>query len=121
MGELFRDLTTGTQTLIGQEIRLAKLEITQGLKNGAQGMAFLAVAGVFGLVGLIALAFTMVAVLSLFLPAWLSALIVTVLFFGIAGIMALLGKKKLNKASPAPQETIETLKEDQEWLKQQIR
>lgn len=121
MGELFKDLATGTQTLVSQEIRLAKLEITESIKNAGLGAGLFAGAAVFGLVGLIALAFTLVAVLSLFLPPWLAGLIVTVLFFGVAGALALIGKNRLSKANPAPEETIQTLKEDQEWLKRQLK
>ncbi len=121
MGELFRELAAGTQTLISQEIRLAKLEVKESVTNASMGIAFFVVAAVFGFIGLMLAAFTLVVVLSLVLPVWLSALIVTVLFFAVAGVGALVGKSKLSKARPMPQETIETLKEDQEWLKQQIR
>ncbi len=121
MGELFKELAAGTQTLISQEIRLAKLEVKESVTNASTGIAFFVIAAVFGFIGLMLAAFTLVVVLSLVLPPWLSALLVTVLFFTVAGVGALVGKSKLSKARPVPQETIQTLKEDQEWLKQQIK
>ncbi len=121
MGDLFRDLARDTQLLVSQEIRLAKLEITDSMKSAGMGAGLFAGAAVFGLVGLIGVAATLVAVLSLFLPVWASALIVTIVYFAIAGALALMGRIKMKDANPAPQATIETLKEDQEWLRQQIK
>ncbi len=121
VGELFGDLTRGIQTLISQEIELAKLEIKQSAQSAGLAGAFLAGAAVFGLVGLIMGAVTITAVLALFLPTWLSALIVTVALFAMAGILGLTGKSKLAATRPVPQQTIETLKEDQEWLKHQLK
>ncbi len=121
MGDLFRDLARDTQYLVSQEIRLAQMEVTESAKSAGMGAGLLAGAAAFGLVGLIGVAATLVAVLSLVLPVWAAALIVTILYFIIAGGLALAGYVKLKEASPTPQATIETLKEDQEWLKQQIK
>jgi hypothetical protein len=121
LGELFKDLMAGTQLLISQEIRLAQLEIKESVKNAGVGAGLLAGAGAFGLVGLIAAACTLGALLNLFLPVWASALIVTIVFFAIAGALGLLGRNRLKEANPTPEATIQTLKEDQEWLKQQIK
>jgi hypothetical protein len=121
LGELFKDLAAGTQLLISQEIRLAELEIKDSVRNAGVGAGLLAGAGAFGLVGLIAAAFTLGALLNLFLPVWASALIVTIVFFAIAGALGLLGRNRLKEANPTPEATIQTLKEDQEWLKQQIK
>jgi hypothetical protein len=54
------------------------------------------------------------------MDAWLAALIVTVLWGAIAGVLALQGKHKVEEATPPqPEQTIETLKEDVEWAKRQ--
>ncbi len=121
IGELFSDLTRGIQTLISQEIELAKLELKESAQSAGLAGAFLAGAAVFGLVGLIMAAVTVTILLALVLPAWLSALIVTIGFFAVAGFLGLLGKSKLSETKPVPQQTLETLKEDQEWLKRQLR
>jgi uncharacterized membrane protein YqjE len=121
LGELFGDLAAGVQLLVSQEIRLAKLEMRESVKNAGMGAGFFAGAGAFGLVGLIGTAFTLGALLALILPVWTAALIVTVIYLGIAGALALIGRSRLKQANPVPEATIETLKEDQEWLKQQIK
>ena len=69
-------------------MRLARINISRGIKNAGISAGMFGGTAAFGLVGLMALAFTVGAVLSLFLPAWLAGLIVTVLFFAIAGILA---------------------------------
>ena len=60
------------------------------------------------------------ALLATGLDVWLSALIVTVVYAAIAGVLALMGKKKVQQATPpVPEQTVETLKEDVEWAKTQ--
>jgi uncharacterized membrane protein YqjE len=118
--DIVRDLTEGTQQLISQEIELAKLELKQSAQSATMVGIFLPGAAVFALVGLIMAAATVTLLLALVLPGWLAALIVTILFFGAAGTMGLIAKSKLSSANPVPRETIETLKENQEWLKRQM-
>ncbi len=121
VSELVGELARGTQTLIGQEIELAKLELKQSAQSAGVAGGLLAGAAVFGLVGLIMAAATVTLLLTLILPAWLSALIVTAGLFLVAGTLGLMGKVKLSSAKPVPQQTIETLKENQEWLKHQMK
>ena len=120
IGELLKQLSQETAALVRQEIELAKAEVTQ--KGKAAGVA----AGLFGGAGAIGLgafgAFTafLVLLLALALPAWASALIVTVVYGAIAAVLALRGKRKMQEASPpVPQQTVETVKEDIEWAKTQ--
>jgi hypothetical protein len=56
------------------------------------------------------------------MPAWLAALIVTVVYGVIAAVLALQGRNKVKQmGSPVPEQTIETVKEDVEWAKTQMR
>ena len=73
-----------------------------------------------GLVGFIFLMLALTYFLNRWLAEWLSALLVGAVLVGIAAILFFNGRDKLSAASLTPDQTIATLKEDQEWAKQQI-
>lgn len=118
VGELLRELSAETSTLVRQEVQLAKAELTEKAKQAGKGAGLLGGAAVMGLALLGAFTAFLIAVIALAVSVWLSALIVTVLYGVIAGVLALAGKKALQQAGPAkPQQTIDTLKEDAQWTK----
>lgn len=130
--ELVKQLTEQTTLLVQQEIQLAKVEtkeaidlakaeMTEKAKEAGKGAGMLGAAGVLGLLAGIAFTAFLILVLGTFLPDWLAALIVTVLYAAIAAVLALQGKKQLQSIDPAPKQTIETVKEDIEWAKTQNR
>jgi len=122
VGELLKQLSQETTTLVRQELDLAKAEMTVKAKEGGKGAGFLGGAGVAGLVFLIALTLTLIGLLDTFMKYWIAALIVTVLWGAVAAVLALTGKNKLQEAGPpVPEQTKETLKEDVEWAKTQKR
>ncbi len=75
-------------------------------------MGLFSAAGVLALFGVGALVATAIIALALVLPLWLSALIVTVVLFVAAGVVALLGRSQVQQASPTPEQTIENVKRD---------
>src|SRR5918998_639035 len=89
IGELVKDLASQTSTLVRQEIKLAQAEVTQKGKIAGKGAGMLAGAGVTALLGLGALTAFLIIVLDSFLPLWLAALIVTLLWFAVAAVLAL--------------------------------
>jgi len=121
--DLLKQLSTETTTLVKQELDLAKAELTEKGKQAGTGAGLFGGAGVMGL--LTAGAFTAFVILLLTeigLDAWLSALIVTLIYGAVAAFLALRGKQELDKATPAkPEQTIETLKEDAEWARTRTR
>jgi uncharacterized membrane protein YqjE len=122
VGELLRELSAETSTLVRQEVQLAKAELTEKGKQAGKGAGLLGGAAVMGLALLGAFTAFLIAVIALAVPVWLSALIVTVLYGVIAGVLALAGKKALQQAGPAkPEQTIDTLKEDAQWAKTQAK
>ncbi len=122
VGELLRELSQETSTLVRQEVQLAKVELTEKAKQAGRGAGLLAGAAVVGLALLGALTAFLIAVIALVVPVWLSALIVTALYGVIAGVLALAGKKALQRAvPPTPEQTVETIKEDVQWAKTQAR
>jgi uncharacterized membrane protein YqjE len=116
--ELLRQLSDQTTTLVRQEIELAKLEFREKGKKAGQGAGMFGGAGVFGLYAVGALTATIILALATFLPGWVAALIVTVVYGAIAGVLALRGRSQVKQATPpVPEQAVETTKEDVRWVK----
>jgi MFS family permease len=119
LGELVKALATETSTLVKQEIDLAKAEMTEKGKRAGKGAGMFGAAGIVGFLALSALTACLVALLATAVDhVWLAALIVALVYGAVAGVLALTGKKEVQEATPpAPEQTIETLKEDVQWAK----
>jgi uncharacterized membrane protein YqjE len=117
-GELLKQLTDQTTRLVRQEIELAKLELQEKGKKAGVGAGLFGGAGALGLYALGALTATIILALATFLPGWVAALIVTVVYGAIAGVLALRGKAQVKQATPpVPEQAVETTKEDARWVK----
>jgi uncharacterized membrane protein YqjE len=112
-GELLSQFSAQASQLIRGELQLARAEMQESAKGLGLGAGLFGTAGLVALYGVGTLIATIVLALSLALPAWLAALITTVVLFAIAAVAALIGKGKVSKAAPlAPQQTIDNLKQD---------
>ncbi len=119
VGELVGQATEQLSQLVRQEIALAKTELTEKGKRAGKGGGMLGGAGAVAYVGLMALAGTGVAALSLVLAVWAAALIVTGVLFVIAGVLAMMGRAQLRRATPPmPERTIDSVKADVEAIKE---
>jgi Putative Actinobacterial Holin-X, holin superfamily III len=128
---LVKDLTQQASTLVHQEVELVKLEVHENIELAKQEMAEkgkragigVAALGAAGGAVLLALgAFTAFLVLALdgVMPNWLAALCAALLWVVVAIPLALYGRKKIDEVgTPVPRRTIESVKEDVEWLKHQ--
>jgi uncharacterized membrane protein YqjE len=122
VGELLKRLSEETTTLVRQELELAKAEVSEKGKEVGVGAGMLGGAGVSGLLALGALTATVILALDTAMDSWLAALIVTVVWSAIAGALALTGRGRIREASPAaPEQTIDTVKEDVRWAKTRAR
>jgi uncharacterized membrane protein YqjE len=122
LGALVHDLTTQVPELIRSEMRLAQAEVAEKGKRAGIGIGMFSAAGLLGFFGLAALLTTIVLVLDLWTPAWVAALIVTVVLFVTAGVLALQGKNKVQEAQPpVPERAVEGVKEDIATVKGQHR
>jgi hypothetical protein len=118
VGELLKQLSQETSTLVRQELELAKAEMSQKGKKAGVGAGMLGGAGVSGLLFLGALTATIIGLLDTAMKFWLAALIVTILWAAVAGVLALQGRKKLQDATPpVPEQAQESVKEDVQWAK----
>jgi uncharacterized membrane protein YqjE len=122
MGELVKQLSDQTTALVRAEVELAKAELAEKGKKAGMGAGMFGGAGLFGVFGFAALTAAIIAALDLAMATWLAALIVAVVYFAIAGIAALMGKKKVDEATPlAPQQAIDTTKADVEVAKARVK
>jgi MFS family permease len=122
IGELFTELSEQTSTLIRQELELARAELKEKGREAGKGAGFLGGAGVVGLLAAGALTACLILLLDKAVAAWVAALIVAVVYGAIAGVLALRGKERVQASTPpAPEQTIETVKEDVEWAKTRAR
>jgi hypothetical protein len=118
--ELLRQLSQETTHLLKQEIELAKAEVGEKGKQAGKGAGLFGAAGVIGLGAVGALTACFILALNAVMPGWLAALIVAVVYAAVAGVLALQGRNKVKQAAPpVPEQTIETLKEDVQWAKNQ--
>jgi len=119
---LLKQLATETSTLVRQELELAKAEMREKGRKAGPGLGMLGGAGVVALLAAGSLTAFLILVLDEAMEAWLAALIVTVVYAAVAGLLYVRGKDRVEDAgSPAPRHTIDTLKEDVEWAKHPTR
>jgi predicted phage tail protein len=118
VAELVKQLSEQTSRLARQEMELAKAELAAKGKRAGIGAGMFGGAGVFGFYMLGALTAAAILGLATAVPAWLAALIVTVVLGAIAGLLALQGKTKVQQATPpVPEQASESVKEDVQWAK----
>ena len=120
LGDLFTELATETGTLIRHEVALAQTELTQKATRAGKNIGFLAVGGAVAFTAVLALTAAAILLLSIWLPAWLSALLVAVAVGIVGYIMISSALEGLRRTDPMPRETIETIKEDAKWLKNEV-
>ncbi len=121
-GQLVSQLSEQVSTLVRDELTLARMEMVEKGKRAGKGAGLLGGAGVVALYGVGALLVTAGAALSLVMPVWLAALIVTVVLFAAAGVAALVGKGQVKQAlPPEPKEAMASGKRDVDTVKAAIK
>jgi uncharacterized membrane protein YqjE len=121
-GELVTRLSTQISELVHTELQLAKAELAEKGKRAGVGAGLAGTAGVLALYGLGALIAAVIAALSLAVPVWTAALIVAVLICIVAGVLGLLGKKQIERATPpVPENTVESVKRDVATVQERIK
>jgi hypothetical protein len=120
LGDLFSQLTHDLSTLLRQEVMLAKTELNQKASAMGKDVGLLAAGGALAYAGFLVILAGVVLALGLVLPWWASALIVGVVVAAIGYFLIRKGQTALKQADLTPKQTIETLKEDQQWVKEQV-
>ena len=124
IGALLRDLAEESAALARAEVRLTRLEVGGVARGIAKGTAIAGIGVVFALLGGLSLLVGVVLLIGdQWMPAdryWLASLIMLVITITIAAWLARRGAAFLSPSNLAPTETVTTLKEDSEWLKQRL-
>ncbi len=121
IGELFSALAGETATLIRQEVALAKVELTQKAGKAGSNVGSLAVGAALAYSALLCVLAGLINLLAGVMPWWAAALVVAVVVGGIGAAMASKALTALKQMNVAPQQTVETLKEDAQWAKDQVK
>jgi hypothetical protein len=122
LGQLFGDLSRQLGTLIQKEVQLAKTEMATRVTTIGRDAGMIGAGGALAyaalLMALIAIALLLI---QLGITPWLGFLLVAILVGAIAAVLIQRGRAELQKTDLAPRQTIETIKEDAEWAKQQVK
>jgi hypothetical protein len=117
---LLADLAGETGTLLRQEIALFKAELNEKLGRMGVGAGALAAGGLIAFSGWLALVAAAILGLSYALAPWLSALIIGLFVLAIGGGLALFGKSRLRADALVPRRTLNSLREDEAWIRDQM-
>ena len=117
---LISDLAGETSTLVRQEIALFKAELNEKLTRIGVGAGALAAGGVIAFSGWLALVAAAIIGLSYVLAPWLSALIVGLVVIALGAALALFGKSRLKADALVPRRTLNSLREDEAWIRDQV-
>jgi Putative Actinobacterial Holin-X, holin superfamily III len=121
-GELLKQLSEETTTLVKQELDLAKAELSDKGRQAAKGAGMFGGAGLAGVFALAAVTTAAIAALDTAMDLWLAALIVAAVYAAVAGVLALRGRDEVQQATPpVPEQATESVKEDLEWAKTRAR
>ena len=121
LGELFSELAQDTSTLVRKEVQLAKTKMSRKASRVGKDVGFLATGGAVAYAGLLAVLAGVIVLVGQVIPMWLSAFLVGLVVAGVGYFLLRRGLEALKREDLAPRQTIETLKEDQQWAKDQMR
>lgn len=120
LGALLTGLIKDIQDLVRGELRLAKTELKVDASAAGKAIGYLVAGGLMGVVAVVFIALAVAALLDKWMQTWIAVAIVAAALTLIAAILAMTGKSKLSAGNLRPDQTIDSLKEDQEWARQQI-
>ena len=121
LGDLFGDLASEMSNLVRQEVALAKVEVAQKAKYVGKNVGYLVVGGAVAYAAMLAILAAIIMLLAKVLPNWGATLVVGVVVALVGWLLIGKALMALQQAELTPRETVETLKEDATWMKEQIK
>jgi hypothetical protein len=121
LGDLFVGLTDDMSTLMRQEIKLAKAETMETVSQAARSAGMMVGGGLVAYAGLILLLIAAAIAMGSVMPYWLSTLLVGIVTIVVGVILLQSGRSAISNLSIVPEKTVESIKEDAEWVKEQVR
>ena len=111
--ELLQRLADQISRLLRQELQLARLELAEKGRRTGLGAGLLGAAGLVALYGLAALVAAAILLLATAMPAWLAALVVALVLLALGGVLALIGRGQVRRATPPlPEQALAGIKAD---------
>ena len=117
VGELIGNISNDLSQLFRKEVELAKAELKQEASKAGKAAGLLGGAGFAGYLAVVLLSFALVFALGNVMDLGWAALIVAVIWAIIGAVLYVNGRKKLKNVDPVPRRTVDTIKEDAQWLK----
>jgi hypothetical protein len=121
LGDLFSDLASEMSELVRKEVALAKVEVGQKAKYIGRNVGYLVVGGAVAYAAMLAIIAAVIMLLDKVMPNWGAALLVGVVVGAVGLMLVSKARAALQATDMTPQQTVETLKEDAAWVKQQIK
>jgi uncharacterized integral membrane protein len=118
LGELIGELASQSASLVRDEVALARRELQQKLKTIQSAVSIIVIGAVIALMAGLALCAATIIALTQYVGPWQSALIVGLILGLAAGVIILIGVSRFKRTNLRPEQTIETLEENKEWLKE---
>jgi uncharacterized membrane protein YqjE len=119
--DLLRDIIRNVQEIVRSEVRLAKIEIREEAIKTKASLVLLGAGALTGFFAILFLLLMIASALALVMPNWAAALVVGAALAVAAGVMLMGGVKSLQRVHPTPERTVETIRENIEWAKQQTK
>ena len=121
ISDILQDVLRNLQEIVRSEVRLAKTEVREELTKARSAAVLIGAGAVCSIFAVFFLLLAAIYALSLVVPSWAAALIVTAALTAVAAIMVLAGLKQLKRIHPTPEKTVGTMKENVAWVKQQVK
>jgi membrane protein len=121
VSDVLQDIIGNLQQIVRDEFRLAKVEVEGKARRAARPASILAAGAVLGLYGLGFLLLAAVYGLSLVIAPWLAALLVGAVLALVAAILVGSGRSRLKQIDPVPEKTVQSMKENVQWTKEQTK
>ena len=119
--DVFQDILHNVQDIVRSEVRLAKTEIREEVGEAKSAAVMLGGGALTSIFALLFFLLTLVYALALVMPSWTAALVVGAALAVIATLMLITGRRRFKQIHPTPERTVETIKENVEWAKQQVK
>jgi Flp pilus assembly protein TadB len=120
--ELVKQASEQISRLVRDELTLARAEMTTKAKRAGTGAGLLGGAGGVALYGVAALLAAVIMLLDLAMPNWLAALIVAIVLFAVAGVMALIGRRQVRQVgAPMPEQAVDSIKTDVQTVTEAVK
>jgi len=117
IGQLISDISDDLSKLFRQEVELAKAEVKQEAGKAGKAAGMLGGAGFAGYLTVLLLSFALVFALGNVMDLGWAFLIVAIVWGGVGAVLYAVGRKKLRAVDPMPRRTVDSIKEDAQWLK----